>query len=87
MINFTISKESQNKVEELINDGWDFFIHFGDNYDMDECDIKEKCFEVDFTRQLEDGGYDNHVDGYDINPNIAIAIAYNNIKSGNRYRK
>ena len=41
---------ASNQVNELIKQGWEFTLHFGDNRTW--CDIIEQpCWEADFTRK------------------------------------
>lgn len=71
-----IGKEQAEKIQELIQSGW-------------ECSMVYECngsllWETDFTRKLVDGRWDNHECGYSEDLNESIDIAYNNIKTGKR---
>jgi hypothetical protein len=80
-----INAISTNQINELLKDGWEFMLHYGDHKTF--CDIQEACWEADFTRLINNGLWDNHESGYDVDPNIAINIAYKNIKNGIRLKK
>lgn len=77
-----ISLISSKQVNELISDGWEFTLHYGDHSTY--CDIKEPSWECDFTRKGDDGLWDNHECGYGHSPESAIEKAYQNIKNGVR---
>jgi hypothetical protein len=77
---------ASNQVNELIKQGWEFTLHFGDNRTW--CDIIEQpCWEADFTRKKDNGLWDNHESGYGNSPDLAIEKAYNNIINGVRLMK
>lgn len=76
---------ASNKVNELIKDGWEFMLHYGDHASY--CDIQEPCWEADFTRRKDNGLWDNHKCGYDNSPDLAVEKAYNNVKNGVRLRR
>jgi hypothetical protein len=76
---------ASNKVKELISDGWEFTLHYGEHDTY--CEIKELSWEADFTRKKVDGGWDNHKCGYALLPDDAIKMAYDNIKNGVRLTK
>jgi hypothetical protein len=78
-----ITKESSSKVKELTDAGWQFMLHYSDEYSY-ECDIEGSYWCADFTRKLPNRLYDNHKSGYSLDPNKAIEIAYHNIKNGIR---
>lgn len=80
-----LNTSASNQIRELIEDGWEFMLVYGDN--STRCDIKELCWEADFTRQKDDGYWDNHESGYDLCPNEAINKAYNNIKNGVKLKR
>jgi hypothetical protein len=73
---YLINAESSILVNELISEGWSFFLNVENN--------DELLWEADFTRKLDSGLYDNHRSGYSKDPNVAINDAYINIKKGNR---
>jgi hypothetical protein len=77
-----ISLESELKIKELIGQGWEFMLHFGNHsiFKNDEIDT----WETDFTIKLENGLWDNHESGYGKTPDESISNAYNNIKNGKR---
>lgn len=76
---------ASNQVNELINNGWEFTLHYGDHKTY--CKIQEPSWEADFTRKKDNGLWDNHECGYDNSPDGAIRKAYNNIKNGVRLNK
>jgi hypothetical protein len=78
-----ISPESTDQIKELINQGWEFSLHYGDHTMFSS---KRIDWESDFTRQMEDGLWDNHESGYGSTPDESINNAYNNIKNGKRLK-
>jgi len=74
-----------NHMNELISEGWEFSLHYGDH--KTDCDIKQPCWQADFTRMKDDGLWDNHECGYGSQPGLAVEIAYRNIKNGVKSRK
>lgn len=76
-----LTQESFDKINELISLGWSFMLTHGDIYG----EILNFGWECDFTRKLPSGRYDNHETGISVDdPNIAVAIAYDNIKAGKK---
>jgi len=75
-----ITEEAANKINELIQKGWEFSLHHGE----DICGkVKGITWEADFTKKKENGLWDNHESGYHKdNPSIAIIEAYDNIILG-----
>ena len=73
---------ASKKVQELLDDGWEFTLHYGDHSTY--CNIKVPSWEADFTRRLRSGLWDNHKDGYALTVDGAIDDAYYNIKNGIR---
>jgi hypothetical protein len=80
-----ITTETTEKINELITQGWEFMLHYGDHSTY--CDIKEPSWEADFTIKGKNNLWDNHESGYSLCPNEAIITAYNNIKGGVRLTK
>lgn len=80
-----LSAVASNQVNELIKQGWEFALHYGNHETY--CDIREPSWEADFTRKKENGLWDNHECGYDHSPDGAIKMAYNNIKNGVRLKR
>ena len=78
-----ISQESTDKINELIKDGWEFTLHYGDHTMFG---VQHIGWEGDFTRSLESGLWDNHECGYGSTPDEAINNTYNNIKNGKRLK-
>ena len=76
---------ASNQVNELIKNGWEFSLHYGDHKTY--CDIQEPSWEADFTRKMDNGLWNNHESGYDNSPDGAIRKAYNNIKNGVKLNK
>lgn len=79
-----ISQESTDKINELIKDGWEFTLHYGDHTMFG---VEHIGWESDFTRRKEDGLWDNHECGYGSTPDESINNTYNNIKNGKRLKK
>lgn len=79
------SPDSMSKILELISEGWEMLIHWGDHTSW--TDVPSPSWEVDFTRRKENGLYDNHESGYSNNINEAISVAYNNIRNGIRLNR
>ena len=84
MKTFLLFSEDIQKVEELISDGWEFYLNYGDH--TFECGFETINWEADFTRKLETGGYDNHESGYGDTAGLAINQAYQNIKQEKRLK-
>lgn len=82
---FHISENSTYLINELINEGWEFMLHYGDHETY--CDRPNSYWEANFTRQKNDGKWDNHRCGYGENADIAIKEAYDNIRNGLRLTK
>jgi hypothetical protein len=84
-----LKQSSQDLIQELIDKGWQFMLHYGDDVG-DEC--KQTGWEADFTRRLKEplregeGLWDNHKCGYSKNADIAVLQAYKNIMEGNRLK-
>lgn len=78
---FKISEVSYVMINSLIDDGWDFFLNYGDCIG-DGSELEGHIWECDFTRMMEDGLWDNHKPGYSYDVNEAIKIAYHNIRNG-----
>jgi len=76
---------ASNQVNELIKQGWEFTLHYGDHKTY--CDIQEPSWEADFTKRKNNGLWDNHECGYGNSPDDAIRKAHNNIKNGVRLKK
>jgi len=79
-----INPESTAKINELIKDGWEFTLHYGDHTSFGQQHIG---WESDFTRRLESGLWDNHECGYGSTPDESINNTYNNIKTGKRLNR
>ena len=73
------------KINELIGNGWEFTLHYGDH--MTYCEIEEPSWEADFTKKKVNGKWDNHKCGYGTLPDDAVNKAYDNIKNGLRLSK
>lgn len=71
-----LNKESTRKIEQMISDGWQVYLGFGDDGVL--------IWECDFTRKLPRGGYDNHLPGGSEDINEAVNQAYQNILDGKR---
>jgi hypothetical protein len=84
--NSLLSVAAYNQVTELIKQGWEFTLHYGDNSAWCK-DMQQPCWEANFTRKKDNGLWDNHESGYCSSPDSAIEIAYNNIKKGVRLKK
>jgi len=84
--NNTISQKSLDQINELINDGWEFSLHFGDHKynDTIKYDFNNSQWLADFTRKLKNGLWDNHEVGLSDTIDGAIDIAYHNIKISKR---
>lgn len=80
--NNLISKETYLKTIELIKEGWEFTLHFGDHSTW--CSLKVNSWEADFTRKMKNGLWDNHKCGYSLSADEAVNKAYSNIKNGVR---
>ena len=78
-----LTTETYNKINELINKGWEFTLHYG----IHRRSINTPDWEADFTRKLSTGLWDNHMQGYGATPNIAIDMSYMNIKNGIKFRQ
>jgi hypothetical protein len=78
-----LDAEATKQVMELIKEGWEFSLHFGDHSSY--CDLDLPCWEADFTIKLANGKWDNHECGYSYTPGEAINQSYMNIKNGNRF--
>lgn len=84
--NLTSLKRSLDQIEELISDGWEFFLNFGDHTynDVVKYDFKNSQWLADFTRKMENGLWDNHEVGLGDTIDEAINIAYHNIKNAKK---
>jgi hypothetical protein len=78
----TIGANATAQINELIQLGWDFFLHYGDHETY--CEIDGYSWEADFTKRKDDKLWDNHESGYGLTASDAITNAYNNIKNGKR---
>lgn len=75
-----INPENESRIKELIEQGWQFYLGYDDT-NLDNI----VQWEAAFTRKKKAGGYDNHKSGLHLtNPDIAIEIAYLNVKNGIR---
>lgn len=79
-----IGKRATHAVLALMNEGWEFMLHYGDHTGY--SNIGGNSWEANFTRKLEHGGWDNHECGYALTPNAAVMAAYKNIKEGRRLK-
>jgi hypothetical protein len=79
-----LSEHSNKLINELLGEGWEMMMHYGIHSSF--CHIKEPCWEVDFTRKLDNGLWDNHEDGYSLDVNEAVQIAYDNIRGGKKLK-
>jgi len=84
MKNLLLGETAVNQINELIEQGWEFFLHYGDHKTY--CNIETNSWEADFTRRLDNGLWDNHKSGYGESADIAVNIAYKHIKKGNRLK-
>lgn len=86
-----IIKEVWDLVEELIKKKWQFDLVYTDMYTYGSKKyqkIKGMRWEADFTKRLKGGLWDNHESGVSKDdPNEAIKLAYDNIKTGKRLKK
>lgn len=77
-----IDNETSNKIESLISDGWEFYLHYGNHETYCDKNMPQINWEADFTRKLKNGKWDNHKCGYGIEPTEAINIAIYNVLNG-----
>lgn len=84
MLELSITQESLDKVNELIREGWEFMLSCSSiSYDNE---TGERSWEADFTRKVVNR-WDNHESGFNPDPNVAIAEAYDNIRNGRRLKE
>jgi len=81
-----LKEETEQKIFELINKGWEFALHYGNQTDDTDCPVSEPCWAAAFTRKMTNGLWDNHTGGYSKDVNDAITIAYDNIIKHNRLK-
>ena len=79
-----LGEVATNQIKEMIKDGWEFYLHFGDHSEYSTID--QPSWEADFTRKLDNGKWDNHQCGYADSPDSAINDAYLIVKNGFRLK-
>lgn len=81
-----LNQESEKTIAMFKVHGWHIMLSWSD---FPEYGKKEKKWqwEVNFTKEMCTGRYDNHESGYSEDINEAVRIAAENIKLGKRLRK
>lgn len=80
----TITEDASAKVDELIQQGWELTITWGNSLNPE---ILTQRWEACFTRRLPSGLFDNHEEAVGLDLSAVLIEACNYVRDGIKYSK